>query len=60
MVIDFDAQGDSRRVRFEGGIPVDLSDWVCLLGSSQTPERLKNACRCSFESIGKQLAEACY
>lgn len=60
MVIDFDAQGDSRRERFESEIPVDLRDRVYLLGSSQTPEALKNACRCSFESIGKQLAEACY
>lgn len=60
MVIDFDTQGDSRRERFERAIPEDLRDRVYLLGSSQTPEALKNACRCSFESIGKQLAEACY
>ena len=59
LLIDFDGHVIERTQMFEEAIPADVRDRVYLLGTQVEPERLRKACRVSWEKIGEQLANAC-
>ena len=60
LLIDFDAQYEGRRKRFDDAIPADLKNRVFVVGAKETPEALKQALKMNFEKIGGSLAEDCY
>ena len=59
MLIDFDGNVEGRRVHFEQGIPAEFKSRVFVLGSRNTPERLRNEANKNFEAIGNALANDC-
>jgi hypothetical protein len=59
MLIDFDERGEDRRSRCEERIPDDLKSRVFLIGTSDTPEDLRQALGLSLEEIGTALADDC-
>lgn len=61
MLIDFDGHYAHRRVEFENAIPDDLKRRTFVVGSKETPEKLKKEmANKSFERIGVSLAEDCH
>jgi hypothetical protein len=60
LLIDFDNQYATRRVRFDNIIPEDLKNRVFVIGVKENPELLKQSIGKDFEAIGLQLAEDCY
>lgn len=62
LMIDFDAQAAARLQDYANllaALPVAAQSRVYLLGSLETPERLRAACGLQLESIGNQLASDC-
>jgi len=59
LIIDFDDRLDERLARVTTAIPEELADRVFVLGVLSEPERLKNALKKSFESIGESLSQDC-
>lgn len=60
LLIDFDAEYENRRDRFDKAVPDDLKNRVFVVGSRETPELLRQELGKSFEEIGLSLAEDCY
>lgn len=59
MLIDFDGQVEERKLDFEQSIPAEFRSRVFVIGSKDTPERLKKEAKQSFEKIGESLADEC-
>ena len=62
LMIDFDDQAAARLQDYANlrvALPVAAQSRVYLLGSLETPERLRAACGRQLEDIGKQLASDC-
>lgn len=59
LLIDFDGQTESRRTYAEDNIPHDLRGKVFVIGSATEPERLRSTTGKSYETIGRELADAC-
>ena len=62
LMIDFDKQAVARLQDYAvllAALPAPVQDRVYLLGSLETPERLRAACSMQLEAIGTQLANDC-
>ena len=66
LLIDFDDYNDLDNSNYQdrlnyikSQIPVDLQDRVFVLGSRNSPEKLKSNMKKSFEDIGEALAKDC-
>ena len=62
LMIDFDAKAAARLqdyANFLAALPVAAQSRVYLLGSLETPERLRAACGLQLENMGHQLATDC-
>lgn len=59
LVVDFDNM-PNRRQTIGNSIPADLVDRVFLVGSLETPERLRSLIGILPEALGRKIAEECY
>lgn len=62
LLIDFDQQAATRLQEYANRLavlPVAAQNRLYLLGSLETPERLRTACGMHLEDIGHQLASDC-
>ena len=62
LSIDFDGKVEARLTGYADAVaalPAAIRDRIYLLGSLETPERIRAACGLQFEDIGKRLASEC-
>ena len=59
LLIDFDDDVTGRNQLVRDNIPEQIKNRVYYLGVRSEPEKLRNSCKMSFETVGNTLAAEC-